>query len=183
MNSNIAKPASVANIRNYANFTRSYIIGTSFKRSLNMVKTLDILTFKLAKYNFNYQILDDNDGIFEKCEEAKTDIINGTIYIKQSIYEEAYSEKYCRANFTIAHEIGHFILHRVLNLISFSRVANTNQKKPYEDPEWQANTFASELLMPYEECLDLNPNRIRRRYHVTQAAAQTRYNKIHNNCN
>lgn len=58
-----------------------------------------------------------------------------------------------RARFTLAHELGHCMLHAAqlhkLNLnpgrvVLYRRV----DLKPYNDPEWQANAFAGALLMP-----------------------------------
>jgi len=95
------------------------------------------------------------------------------------VFLEASHKRYCRAHFTIGHEIGHFVLHCALGLMSYARTSSPKKRKPFENPEWQANTFASELLMPYEECLSLSPKEIKRKYHVTLSAATTRYNKIH----
>ena len=55
--------------------------------------------------------------------------------------------------FTQAHEIGHWVLHRELNLKNFSDSELTlNQNKipstPLDWIEWQANNFAASLLMP-----------------------------------
>lgn len=52
-----------------------------------------------------------------------------------------------RINFTIAHEIGHFILHKDLALFSDTHktLSEWHTKGPQET---QANEFASELLMP-----------------------------------
>ena len=66
------------------------------------------------------------------------------IKISENVYNLAV-QGYPRHLFTLAHEIGHVIFHDN-DSISFAR---TNEKiKPYEDPEWQANTFAAELLVP-----------------------------------
>lgn len=178
MTDKTAKPLSILDIRNVAKFIRK-LIDVSPDKNIDMAKVLDVLTIKLQRFDFNYVVLDDDDPIFKKNEEAKTDIVNGTLYIKESLIWEAVHKKYCRSNFTIGHEIGHFVLHRVLNLMDFSRAAYSTPKKIYEDPEWQADTFASELLMPYEQCMTLSPAEIRRAYHVTKSAAETRYNKIH----
>lgn len=178
MTDKVAKPLSISEIRNVAYFIRD-LIDVPFDKNINMVKALDKLTFKFQRYNFNYMVLPNNSPDFERGEEAKTDIVNGTIYFKESVIEQASHKRFCRANFTIGHEIGHFVLHRVLNLMNFARMALPIEKRIFEDPEWQADTFASELLMPYEQCLNLSPKEIRRKYHVTQSAANTRYNKIH----
>lgn len=178
MGSNCAKGMSTLYIRNIAKLTR-ILLDVPNDKFLDVVKALDVLTDKLAKHNFNYMVLPDNDPLFEKKEEGKTDVLVGTIYIKESVFNEAARKKYCRAHYTIAHEIGHFILHRALNTLNFARTSETGSYKVYEDPEWQADTFASELLMPYEQCLELSPQEIRRKYHVSKAAANTRYRKMH----
>ena len=49
---------------------------------------------------------------------------------------------------------------------------------PYCDPEWQADTFASEFLMPYEECIVMDEEEIRKTYHVSRTAAEVRHNKV-----
>lgn len=178
MANNCAKGMSTTYIRNIAKLTRM-LLDSPNDKFLDVAKALDVLTDKLAKHNFNYMILPDNDPLFERKEEAKTDVLVGTIYIKESVFNEAAHKRYCRAHYTIAHEIGHFILHRALNTLNFARTSEAGSYKVYENPEWQADTFASELLMPYEQCLELSPQEIRRKYHVSKAAANTRYRKIH----
>lgn len=68
--------------------------------------------------------------------------------------EIPYEEK---IRFTIAHEIGHFLMHDKLNLDVHNDNSNTlNWFKSTEQQakrgvqEWEANDFASELLMPEE---------------------------------
>lgn len=66
------------------------------------------------------------------------------IELREDVYERACNGV-PRDRFTIAHEIGHYFLH-IPERIGLAR---TNEKpKPYMDPEWQANTFAGELLLP-----------------------------------
>lgn len=66
------------------------------------------------------------------------------IVISESVYDGAFAGNH-RDRFTIAHEIGHLLLHHDAN-ISFAR--GNDKIQPYEDPEWQANTFAGEVLVP-----------------------------------
>lgn len=60
-----------------------------------------------------------------------------------------------RARFTVAHEFGHVILHGHLASTGHSMngeqvlFARRSQLKAFEDPEWQADTFAGAVLMPY----------------------------------
>lgn len=180
MPNEIAKPLSAEYIRNVAQFVRK-ILGVDDEKPVDVLKSLDRLTFEFTKYDFNYMILPDDNDLFNPFEEAKTDIVNGTIYIKESVYSEAAHRKYCRAHFTIAHELGHFVLHRVLNLMNFARSSTCVNHRIYESPEWQADTFAMELLMPLEQCLNLSPKEIRKKYRVTLSAAKVRYEKINKN--
>lgn len=177
MTNSVAKPMSTKDICNIAMFVRK-CMGVDSKESLDVVKALDLLFFKFSKYDFDYRIIEDDNPCFEPNEEAKTDIVNGVIYIKESIFNEACTESGSRSRFTIAHEIGHFVLHHALNMIDFSRTSNHFAHKIYEDPEWQADTFAGEFLMPTEACKELSPTEIQRRYHVSKSAAETKYWKI-----
>lgn len=65
------------------------------------------------------------------------------ILISEATYDAAVDGD-GRARFTIAHEIGHFFLHK--GQMSFARSTNGNHKI-FEDAEWQADTFASHFLI------------------------------------
>lgn len=63
---------------------------------------------------------------------------------------------YPRGTFFLAHELGHCILHTE-QLIRLAQMPTKQQTafhrgrsdhKPYEDTEWQANSFSGALLMP-----------------------------------
>ncbi|MBD55350.1 ImmA/IrrE family metallo-endopeptidase [uncultured Pseudoalteromonas sp.] len=73
--------------------------------------------------------------------EATTYPNQNRILIRNSVYEDAACGD-GRARFTLAHEIGHLILHKN-QTPAFSR----GRHQVYEDSEWQADTFASEFLM------------------------------------
>ena len=61
-----------------------------------------------------------------------------------------------RAGYFVAHELGHVVLHpdQLVRLAEMPTNQQTSfhrgraDHKPYEDTEWQANAFASALLMP-----------------------------------
>lgn len=65
------------------------------------------------------------------------------IVVRESVYEGACNgvEK---DRFTLCHELGHYILHGSDN-VAFAREEKTHQY--FEDVEWQANTFAGEVLV------------------------------------
>jgi Domain of unknown function (DUF955). len=52
--------------------------------------------------------------------------------------------------------------------ISFAR----GQIKSYEDPEWQANTFAAELLVPHKLVQKMQPNEISKKCKVSRQVAE-----------
>lgn len=73
--------------------------------------------------------------------------------------EETYArleQSHPRATYFVAHEFGHCLLHteqlvRLAHMPAMQRAGfhrGRGEHKPYEDTEWQANAFASALLMP-----------------------------------
>ena len=72
-----------------------------------------------------------------------TNTAQNVIRIRQSVYEGAIHGN-PRDRFTLCHELGHWLLHQPES-VSLAR----GNVPAYCDPEWQANTFAAELLIPY----------------------------------
>lgn len=66
------------------------------------------------------------------------------IYIREDVYERA-CEGIGRDRFTMCHELGHLMMHR---RVALSRIDPRNPPKIYRNSEWQADTFASYLMMP-----------------------------------
>ena len=97
-------------------------------------------------------ILDDNDSYLDKDTPALYNAKDNFIYLKESVLDEIENENY-RSNFTLAHELFHYLQNQLLGF-SFEEVED---RKTYEDPEWQANCFAGELLLP-DEYLDNDDN-------------------------
>lgn len=111
----------------------------------------DVISY-LEKHCENFEICEDSE-FEQKNVEACYQPNTNTIYIKESVYEKACEDD-GRARFTICYEIGHMFLHSNL---AYNRLSeNKHIPKPYEDPEWQANTFASYLLIPPNEARKLN---------------------------
>ena len=89
------------------------------------------------------------------------------IRIREDVYERACNG-YGRDRLTMAHELGHLLLHRV-ELITLAR--EDGDIPPYKDPEWQANAFAGELLGLYEYIKDMSIIDIASHYGITEKAA------------
>ena len=96
-----------------------------------------------------------------------------------------------RASYFVAHELGHCLLHtdqlvrlaRVprANQAAFHRGAQETAHEVYLDTEWQANAFASSLLMPARGLLaleiehgELCPGMVADHFHVSTEAASYR---------
>ena len=77
------------------------------------------------------------------------------ILASESIYHRLENQ-HPRAGYFVAHELGHCVLHTD-QLVRLAQMPTNQQAafhrgreghKPFEDTEWQANAFASALLMP-----------------------------------
>lgn len=65
------------------------------------------------------------------------------IRLREDVYERALKgDGFYR--FTVAHELGHLVLHRNLPM---TRSVPATDVKPYRSSEWQADCFGGELLM------------------------------------
>lgn len=72
---------------------------------------------------------------------------NREIRLRRDVYDGVYNRK-GRDRFTLAHELGHLLLHS--NPGYARTLRESSSVKPYKSSEWQANTFAASLLMPIE---------------------------------
>lgn len=72
-----------------------------------------------------------------------TNTVSNIMKIRENVYEGAVKGN-PRDRFTLCHEFGHWFLHQP-ECVSFAR----GSIPTYCDPEWQANTFAAELMIPY----------------------------------
>lgn len=81
------------------------------------------------------------------------DRISGKV-IHNDVCKEIYvaDESFPRQRFTIAHEIGHIILHHQAGE-NINEVDYRSSDNNFERKEFQANAFASALLMPKKDAL------------------------------
>ena len=165
-----AQPMSVENIRQMAKDIRKRFGLTSV---LN-VPVCYFFEWILGTFcsDFEWEIIPDED----MREEGVTFTAANKIVIRESVYESACRGD-GRARFTIMHEIGHLILHGP-NRVALCRLASGEQLKAYEDPEWQADTFASEFLMDYDLIQGMDYRQISDACGVSFGAAKTRIGKL-----
>jgi Zn-dependent peptidase ImmA (M78 family) len=161
----------IVQIREEASFIRK-ALGIK-KEKINMIIVIEFILPKLL-LDFSYEVLSKVElGI----DEARTYPDKQLIYIREDVYK-AVTDGDRRAQFTLAHELGHLVMHSGLRKSqSFAR--NSDQHHIYEDSEWQADTFAAEFLMPYEIARTcVSPQEISDKFGVSKSAAEIRYGKI-----
>ena len=98
------------------------------------------------------------------------------ILIRQDVYNQAVANKGF-GRFTMAHELGHLILHRNETVYARNKHGGTHQT--WEDSEWQADKFAQELLVDTRLIQpDFNSYQIADLFGITLKAAGTAYTSL-----
>ena len=120
-------------------------------------------------------------------EEGKYDPGSNEIVLSEETYF-ALEQGWGRAKFTLAHEIGHAVLHgRYLQKALAGRASTPQYKRSqipaYADPECQANRFASAFLMPepfFWHCMQkgMSVGELAECFGVSLTAAQIRYQAL-----
>lgn len=147
-----APPQKIVSIRSKTNKLRKL-----FDREtghLNMIHFME-LELPLIDSEFVMEVSDDK-FLYEMGYEAYYDPKGTSIVVRDDVYDCATlgESNSLRHQFTLAHELGHYFMHRGLNPVLPRGVIPNHEV--YEDTEWQADTFAAELLMPFNEVVRLN---------------------------
>lgn len=126
---------------------------------LVLPKAIPDFTFLIG----DYQEMGSNHGLTFPDEN--------TIQIRADVYDRAITGK-GRDRLTIAHEIGHLLLHKNIGL---ARKESPHDAVPtYCDSEWQANAFAGELLIYHKLVGNYKSIRnIAEAFGVSEKAAET----------
>jgi Zn-dependent peptidase ImmA (M78 family) len=98
-----------------------------------------------------------------------TNTKKNTLLIREDVYLGAIDGN-PRDRFTLCHELGHFILHTP-DRVSFAR----GEIPAYRDPEWQANTFAGEIMAPYNLTCCMSVEEIMDKCGMSRQAAEIQY--------
>lgn len=169
-------PLTIKAIRMVAQAIRDFY-GISNDKPFPIAHFIEDMPRMFAKTGFEFRVLTDSDPRLDDKHPANTDVANHIMYMKQTTYDNM-CDGHGFERFTGSHEVGHYILSCVYGVPLYRTLSDDEEVPSYMDPEWQADTFAAELLMPYDECLYLSVEEIERRYRVSKKAAQTRFNKI-----
>ena len=165
-------PTSLVKIRDVANYIRQALNLGSDK--VNMVVLLESVVPQHIP-NFSFEVV-TRETLGK--DEARAYPDENIIQVREDIYIAA-TDGNRREQFTLAHELGHLVLHAGLGS-SRSYARSSSGHKPYEDSEWQADNFAAEFLMPFERCRKLKSKQeIFETFGVSTSAATKRFEKIH----
>jgi len=125
----------------------------SFYSKFNQPVTAPVPTELIAEQFLGYSLDIVNDGLF-----SDPNYLGGIVFEDQVIQiSESVESHEGRYNFTIAHEIGHHVLHRDFyyahaDTLDSTVICREAQSKP--KIEQQADRFAAALLMPRQHVLD-----------------------------
>lgn len=159
-------PLKIVEIENYAN---------NLRRELDIPSNSPFPVLEIIeKFHddglLTIQYLKDDHSIFEENTPAKYNPAENFIYVKESVLEELENREY-RANFTLAHELFHYFQCQVLGF-EFEEVEDCPK---YVDPEWQADEFAGQLLVPTKFIVgDCDTKLIAEVFNVSETCVVTR---------
>lgn len=161
-----AKPLSRINIRRYAQYVR-HQLDLDNELFFPIVQVIESLAND-EEEDFDIEIVAD-DEMTETY--GTTNTTKNIMVIRERVYIGAVKGN-PRDRFTLSHEFGHWLLHQPEN-VSFAR----GDIPTYCDPEWQANVFAAELLVPYHLIKGMSIEKIIQECGVSYTCAeiQTKY--------
>lgn len=146
------------------------------------VRAVDIIEMVLPEVldGFEYEIISRHEL---GDHHARTYPDRNLIQIREDVYNNACNlnratvNQCGRDNFTLAHELGHLFLHK--GAIGLARGNINRPHERYKDSEWQADQFAAEFLMPYDQIhVGMTAESIQKMFLVSRAAAQNRLSYI-----
>ncbi len=163
-----AKPCSRKEIREIASMVRT-IEGSVDSLYFDILHFMEVTLPKIIpRYEFCIESIEEMGNA-----QGLTYPDKGIVKIREDVYNRAVAGN-GRDRLTIAHELFHLLRHDYSH-ITFARVSNKSNIKIYEDPEWQADAFGGELLVPNHLVQGLNAEEISKRCGVSLSAA--RYQK------
>lgn len=161
----IAEPLSRRDIREMA-----YLVRRVARKENDLY--FDIVYFlenTLPKIDPDFALIVDEKEKMGECH-GLTYPEKNEIHIRTDVYERACNGS-GRDRLTMAHELFHLLQHDKEN-ISYARMPDGVEVQAFRDPEWQANAFGGELLVPWHLTQGMNVNEITRKCGVSTAAAK-----------
>ncbi len=161
----IASPLSRQHIRAMAMFIRK-VDKSENMLFFDIVKFLDVVLPKMVP---NFSLVIEGRDKMGECH-GLTFPDRDEIHIREDVYIRA-SNGSGRDRLTMAHELFHLLQHEKRN-ISYARMEAKEQVKVYMDPEWQADAFGGELLIPAHLIKNMTVDEIVDKCKVSWSAAE-----------
>lgn len=122
------------------------------------------------EYGMDFEVVD-----LEEMQDTygTTNTGKNVMRIRSDVYDGVVKGR-PRDRFTLCHELGHYILHQP-EFMSYAR----GDIPRYCQSEWQANTFAGELMAPYDIVKDMSIEEIVEKCGMSRQAATIQYNEYH----
>ncbi len=166
-----ASAISRNDIRAYVHKIRK-MIGMENNLYFPVVKFLEnILPILISDFQYEYPAVTEMGNLHGETYPSRN-----LIRIREDVYLGAVAGR-GRDRLTIAHEIGHLLLHED-DAIALCRLDPGQKLKTYEDPEWQANAFGGELLASSYLIKGMSEAEVRLRCGVSSAAARCQLNAL-----
>lgn len=165
----IADPLSRKKLRKMANNLRKSF---SLENELSF-PIVNILEFLVNKGLLNFEICSIEEMGTKFGETIPS---QNLIKIREDIYDKACEDDgFSRS--TLGHELLHWLRHGE-NTVSFCRrEEDLSKRRAYEDPEWQANCFSGELLVPKHLVIGMTVDEIVEKCNVTPSMAKYQLGK------
>lgn len=161
----IVAPRSRKQIEEYALAVRR-ALGVPDSSRVDMLKLLELVLPRLFE-DYRFEVVPDREL---GDAEATTSMTERCIKFSETCYEAARGG-HARYPFTLAHELGHLLLHTG----NSAQLARGVSVKPYVNAEWQADAFASAFLMPAHEVAKCSCiSDVMLRFGVSRPAAEVR---------
>lgn len=167
----VAQGTSRKQIRAFTKYIRG-LCGMTDRLYFPVVEFLEIILPYLVD-DFTYEIVERSEM---PDKEGETIPSFNTIKIREDVYEKA-THGDGRARFTILHEVGHLLMHNNDRVVPY-RKSDKTSLKAYEDPEWQADAFAGELLIAEHLVKNMSVNEIEICCGASHSAAECQYKQI-----
>lgn len=171
MKPGIVQPLSRMDIRRLANSVRKQT-GYFDKAYFPIVRFVE-LVLPTLRPGFTFYIGTESEM---GCNHGLTIPEQNLIIIREDVYERAYNGE-GRDRLTIAHELGHYLMHSPEKVV-YARVASGGTVPVYCQPEWQADAFGGELLVPAHLMRGKSPQEISLLCGVSLQAAKCQCKKM-----
>lgn len=204
-------PLSLVNIEGSADLFRKVFMNEN-ERVRNVNGFIDVMGFldfiskrplplkegSAIRLRADYFDLGEHESYIEGKTRYEPEHEMLTVYLREDVWASAVEGNH-RARFSAAHELGHAVLHweslvekQGAALFRDSTITPSQSLRPgqpiYKNPEWQANSWASALLIPLPYLEDLlaglgqydDPeSAISERFGVSRSAARSRLQKLY----